>query len=63
MKHKRFSIEHKDIIHLLPVNCRFWLIIKIEDTYSQRFVKIKDYNTSFHQIQDYYKTILPLKLI
>lgn len=63
MSYLIFKNEHREIIDLLPVNCRFWRIKSLQETYQQRFVKVKEYNTRLHQIDDYYKIIFPIKLV
>lgn len=63
MNYIKFANKYEEIIGLLPVNCRSWRITKIKDTYTQRFVKVKEYNTSTHQVLDYHKIITPLKLV
>ena len=63
MNYIKFTSEYEGIIDLLPIPCRFWRIKNLQETYQQRFVKVKDYHTSLHQVEDYYKIIFPLKLI
>lgn len=63
MKQEMFTSYHNDVIKYLPINCRFWVVIDIKNLYEQRFVKVSSYNTSRHQIHDYFKPIRPVNLV